>query len=184
MQHKGLPCLLAALTLFFVVLGISNVSLVVRQFSASVSASEDSSASEDPSAKHPWALRLDWTSLRPISHLAQRISAVQTQCSSEKTETFHHLNAGIGSNLHTWTQALCAAMERDAAIVTEGPWPWVDEDSCPLANGDRFPMLCYFGHGHLPEGRCDEYANTTDTSTGNHSANDEHRQKYKFEACP
>jgi len=103
-----------------------------------------------PVAKNKWTLRFDWTSLPPTSPLAKRISAVQTQCKpSKRIRRFCHNQAGVGSNLHTWAQALCAAMEQDALIVTESPWPWMDEEHC---SSEKYPMLCYFGHGHLPEG--------------------------------
>lgn len=97
-----------------------------------------------------WRLRIDWTSLPPTSHLAQRISALQTQCStSTRVRKFCHHHAGLGSNLHTWAQALCVAMEQESMIVTESPWLWMDDEHCAL---EKYPMLCYFGHKHLPEG--------------------------------
>lgn len=118
-----------------------------------------------------WKLRVDWSSLPPISHLANEISSAMARCDPKfGARTFQHLGGGLGMNLHTWVQALCAAMDEDKILFTQNPWPWMDEKIC---TGEEHPMLCYFG-AHLPEGSCDRRSfNETSTFLGP-----------DFERCP
>ena len=60
-------------------------------------------------------LRTDWRSGRLFSSLALRINESQHRC--EKV-IFHHMrNYGMGSDLHTWSQALRNAMELNYSLV-------------------------------------------------------------------
>uniref|UniRef100_A0A7S1ZA53 Uncharacterized protein n=1 Tax=Trieres chinensis TaxID=1514140 RepID=A0A7S1ZA53_TRICV len=95
-------------------------------------------------------LRLDWTDLPPMSEMAKRIHHSQTSVDVRLYKKHVHFEAGLGSNLHTWAQSLCHAVENDLTLLTRGPWKWMDGKSCPavdkgVTDGSGNPMRCYFG---------------------------------------
>lgn len=129
------------------------------ELDAFVQSDADAGGAPEPPRQTP--LRLDWTDVPPTSPLARQMTEVQSRCSlrpGTAPRTFRHVDGGLGQNLHTWAQALCASLEGNAPLVTEAPWLWLDAERCAAEAGDSGfevrPMLCYFGPGHLPEGRC------------------------------
>ncbi|EJK74333.1 hypothetical protein THAOC_03994 [Thalassiosira oceanica] len=53
--------------------------------------------------KGTWKLRVDWSSLSPVSALAREITSAMAHCDSSKgARTFKHLGGGVGMNLHTY----------------------------------------------------------------------------------
>ena len=50
----------------------------------------------------------------------------------------------MGSNVHRWSMALCAAMGQGISMVTEGAWVWEDQRVCESEELTH-PLSCYFG---------------------------------------
>ena len=86
-----------------------------------------------------------------VSAMANRIDAHQTNCSLPRAS--YSMNwAGLGSDLHVWSQALCGMMEigfrlwahgggRDG-YNKEGYWRWADKKHCGLYRSGV--IGCYF----------------------------------------
>jgi hypothetical protein len=93
---------------------------------------------DDPT---PLPLRIDWSNGRLFSSLAQRINASQHRCEGV---IFHHMrNYGMGSDLHTWSQALANAMEVNQSLLQRPePWVWRSRHFC--RNAPSLPLQCYF----------------------------------------
>lgn len=85
---------------------------------------------------------IDWSSLQPVTLLAQSIATHQKRCTDNIS--VHTMNSfGLGSDLHTWAQSLCAAMEQQQALTSQGYWIWTDKELC--SDGQhRPPLRCYF----------------------------------------
>lgn len=90
------------------------------------------------------ALRNDWSSMWPISDLAKRIAAHQANCALP-ADAFKMYNVGMGSDLHTWGQGLCNAMEINRSLSVRGSWVWNDRAKCASPDGSVSPLSCYFG---------------------------------------
>ena len=100
-------------------------------------------------------LRFNWTS-GDILHtpLAKTIRDHQSVC-TPKVYYFHQNNWGMGSDLHTWTQAVCNSMEKKATLLelSEG-WIWNDRKFCGTGPTlpKRQPLSCYFNvEQHCPD---------------------------------
>ena len=115
------------------------------------------------------SLRVDWTNLPPMSTLAKRIDISQSRCPPNIDDVrftqYKHLETGgVGSNMHTFMQALCNAYETDSILLTKGPWGWMDSSLCPDVEANDSPMACYFGK-HEAGRSCpliEEHAKTLD----------------------
>lgn len=82
--------------------------------------------------------------------MAKIIHKHQSAC-SEKVYYFHQNNWGMGSDLHTWTQAVCNSMQKESTLLEQTePWIWNDRAFC----GDAYkkqPLTCYFNlQNHCP----------------------------------
>lgn len=69
-----------------------------------------------PSATGQCRLHPVWTE-RPLnSVMAKRIGRAQTHCDVQPRHAFGMNQWGFGSDIHTWTQNVCFALERDSAL--------------------------------------------------------------------
>jgi hypothetical protein len=99
----------------------------------------------------PLKLRVDWISGELFSPLARHINSTQYRCEHIH---FHHMrNYGMGSDLHTWAQALYNAAARNVSLLQRPePWLWRSRRFCDGAgsggrHGEReceLPLQCYF----------------------------------------
>lgn len=88
------------------------------------------------------SLRFDWTNLPPITPLGQAIDRSQSQCLNESAVKEHGpqhivhfelLIYGMGSDMHTWMDPLCHAVENNKVLITGGKkWQWNDEELCTI----------------------------------------------------
>ena len=116
------------------------VVLVVVFYSTLMSNVQDheiGARSEQITKKRINNLRFDWTNLEPLSDLAKNISHHQSKLCNLPIWNYEHLPAGLGSNLHVWSQALFVAMENNARIRTLLPWLQVDEQKCFLSESEQ-----------------------------------------------
>lgn len=104
-------------------------------------------------------LRLDWNSRRVRSPLAQRIEAAQQRCLYVDPKAPPHKkgyillamnNFGLGSDLHTWSQAMCIALEHNVSLVIRGygEWTWASKEFLDRPDLGHHPMdslSVYFG---------------------------------------
>lgn len=113
-------------------------------------------------------LRIDWSHTNSfVTGLARLFNSTQNppDCAGAKfTQLTFHAAAGLGANLHGWTQDLCEVSARNGVLVTQGPWVWRDPIFCgsdlsfegfawlrrALNLFDYYPgqqtaMECYFG---------------------------------------
>eukprot|EP00428_Durinskia_dybowskii_P067210 CAMPEP_0170379248 /NCGR_PEP_ID=MMETSP0117_2-20130122/13240_1 /TAXON_ID=400756 /ORGANISM="Durinskia baltica, Strain CSIRO CS-38" /LENGTH=311 /DNA_ID=CAMNT_0010634671 /DNA_START=183 /DNA_END=1115 /DNA_ORIENTATION=- len=74
----------------------------------------------------------------------------QSVC-TDKVYYYHHNNFGMGSDLHTWTQAVCNSMEKGKTLLEQTQfWIWNDREFC--GNNQIQPLKCYFNlEIHCPE---------------------------------
>jgi hypothetical protein len=78
------------------------------------------------------------------SVLAKRIRATQQSCLSGSMCSDHSrrfafysmTNHGLGSDLHTWSQAMCVAMEHNVSLVVRSASEWVWSPRELLDRGD------------------------------------------------
>jgi len=99
-------------------------------------------------------LTVDWTTGEVHSPMAKTIQAHQSVC-TDKVYYYHHNNWGMGSDLHTWTQAVCNSMEKGATLL-EVPDGWIWNDRTFCHTGPTLPKVqplsCYFNlDKHCPE---------------------------------
>jgi hypothetical protein len=103
-------------------------------------------------------LRFDWTKLERRSVLAQQIAEMQSDCSVKDHGYFWHRNtAGLGSDIHLHSIALCNALEmrlhgnRKVRVRTLAPWTFRSEQDCSNSNDlvARSAMKCYFPQSEL-----------------------------------
>jgi hypothetical protein len=73
--------------------------------------------------------------IEPSLSYVQNISEIQPiqphQISNNSAATLFYLNnQGLGSDFHTWSQAMCAALERNLTVVlrNDRPWCWASLD--------------------------------------------------------
>eukprot|EP00397_Hematodinium_sp_SG-2012_P043221 GEMP01048002.1.p1 GENE.GEMP01048002.1~~GEMP01048002.1.p1 ORF type:complete len:285 (+),score=57.85 GEMP01048002.1:405-1259(+) len=66
-----------------------------------------------------------------------------------RTQVHRMNNNGLGSDIHTWSQALCNAMEVNATLAVVGGWIWSDNElrsaNETASRAASSPMACYFG---------------------------------------
>jgi hypothetical protein len=92
-------------------------------------------------------LRFDWTDVPVLSPMAQYWRNNQQRCDWPLADFQFRNLYGMGSDLHTWTQALCNAAELRVRMRTKVPWTFLDEYSCfgsDSASTPRSAMDCYF----------------------------------------
>jgi hypothetical protein len=92
-------------------------------------------------------LRFDWTDVPVLSPMAQSWRNNQQRCDWPLADFQFRNLYGMGSDVHTWTQALCNAAERRVRMRTKVPWTFLDESSCFGSDGASAPrsaMDCYF----------------------------------------
>lgn len=99
-------------------------------------------------------LRLNWTSGEVHTPLAHTIKNHQSKC-TDKVYFYHQNNWGMGSDLHTWTQAVCNSMQKGATLLelSEG-WIWNDRKFCNTGPNlpKKQPLSCYFNlEQHCPK---------------------------------
>mmetsp|Transcript_31987 Transcript_31987/g.70485 ORF Transcript_31987/g.70485 Transcript_31987/m.70485 type:complete len:244 (-) Transcript_31987:552-1283(-) len=94
-------------------------------------------------------LRHDWTSGEVHSPTAMLIARHQAQC-TEFVYYYQQNNLGMGSDIHTWTQALCNSMQANASLLeTEKSWVWNDNSFCKNSHAG---LGCYFNkHKYCPD---------------------------------
>lgn len=87
-------------------------------------------------------LRHDWTAGTLFTPLAREIASNQLNCT--KRVYFHRQNNwGMGSDIHTWSQAVCNSMQHGAALLQlNEQWIWNDKKFCEAATTQ--PLQCYF----------------------------------------
>ena len=89
-------------------------------------------------------LNIVWTNRELHSPLAKRIGANQDTC-TEKIYYHQMQNSGMGSDFHTWSQALCNSLQYSSTLVqVDEPWIWADKSFCNEED-HRQPLSCYFG---------------------------------------
>jgi hypothetical protein len=97
-------------------------------------------------------LRFNWTS-GDILHtpLAKTIKQHQSVC-TDKVYYYHQNNWGMGSDLHTWTQAVCNSMQKNSTLLEQTEtWIWNDRNFCGEAYHKQ-PLACYFNlEKHCPQ---------------------------------
>jgi hypothetical protein len=103
-----------------------------------------------PSSLSEHHLRLDWTNISALSPMARYWRSHQRRCDWPLADFRFRNKFGMGSDLHTWTQALCNGAELRVRMRTQVPWTFLDEFSCfGSVHGDdtkpvRSAMDCYF----------------------------------------
>lgn len=105
-----------------------------------VDAQHNCSAGGPPSSQ----LRFDWANLTLVSPMARRIAASQRPergpcyeaggASGQERKVAWSVmnNYGLGSDLHTWSQALCNALHLGMALSVRGSWIWEDSEFCGI----------------------------------------------------
>ncbi|KAL1528432.1 hypothetical protein AB1Y20_009780 [Prymnesium parvum] len=86
-----------------------------------------------PSTGDRSPLRVEWRDGPLTSALARSFNATQNpaDCASARfSQLTFHAAAGLGANLHGWTQDLCEVSARGHVLVTKGPWVWRDPIFC------------------------------------------------------
>ena len=121
----------------------------------------------------PSSLRFDWGNLPPMTKLGKLFDSIQNQCQQPNSKNemvkWRLIQSGMGSSLHTWSNALCEATYQNRIFITESvtnrghPWEWNDAKLCKNLIQSRFkhsdaaiaPSLlwCYFGRHESGE-RC------------------------------
>jgi hypothetical protein len=91
-------------------------------------------------------LRFDWTTLRPISPLANAMDQHQKDCRLPPANFWFRNRFGLGSDLHVYSQALCNALEAGKhRVATVLDWIWADQQVCRASpSAPSSPMRCYF----------------------------------------
>lgn len=99
-------------------------------------------------------LSLNWTSGEVHTPMGKTIRAHQSVC-TKNYYLFHTNNWGMGSDLHTWTQAVCNSMQLGATLLEVSTnWIWNDHAFCrsgPHVAKKTQPLGCYFNmEKHCP----------------------------------
>ena len=121
----------------------------------------DDPLSTRSSASSSSSLRFDWSNLPLHSPLARAMQAHQSDCSVPLGDLRMRNAAGLGSDLHLWTQALCNGMQENARVQTQLPWIFRDSGACSN-HSQETAMLCYFPHSEL---RCPDDRKSLRTTT-------------------
>lgn len=104
----------------------------------------------------PGTMRVDWTNLPVQSQLAKELYAHQRDCKKPLKYFQPRNNAGLGSDLHVYGMALCAAHRYRSRMFAANPWMYWDETVCDpaIAKGEipksESSMSCYFPSLELP----------------------------------
>ena len=99
-------------------------------------------------------LTIAWTSGELHSEFARRIEASQRPGWNSATHScttgtravvvdWRMKDHGLGSDVHTWSNALCHAVTRGEVLQTIGSWVWRAEAFCE--RHEAAPLSCYFG---------------------------------------
>lgn len=90
-------------------------------------------------------LSLNWTSGEVHTPMGKTIRDHQSVC-TKNYYLFHTNNWGMGSDLHTWTQAVCNSMQLGATLLEVSTnWIWNDHTFCgPHVKKKTQPLGCYF----------------------------------------
>lgn len=99
------------------------------------------------SSLHP--LRFDYTDLDVYSPLANLFASSQENCSRPQALFLHRNQAGLGSDLHMYSKALCNAVEGGLRIASGLPWIWNDVETCASRSNNGSSMTCYFPSSEL-----------------------------------
>lgn len=94
-------------------------------------------------------LKHNWTAGTIYTPLARKIHDNLTNCT--KQVNYHRQNNwGMGSDIHTWSQAVCNSMQLDSTLLQlEEDWIWNEKSYCP--KGTKQPLGCYFNlQTHCP----------------------------------
>jgi hypothetical protein len=85
--------------------------------------------------------RHDWSAGKLFTPLGKTIDSHQANCTNRIH--FHRQNNwGMGSDIHTWSQAICNSMQVGATLVQlDEQWIWNDLSFCPNV---KQPLGCYF----------------------------------------
>ena len=118
-------------------------------------ASSPAAPTEPPAPFRTLPLRIAWGGGQLFSPLARLINESQHRCDKV---VFHHMrNYGMGSDLHTWSQALCNAMALNSSLAQRPePWIWNSHEFCSLhreGEGPWLPLECYFLANTCPVAR-------------------------------
>jgi hypothetical protein len=90
--------------------------------------------------------------VRFATDVAHDINESQHDCAGKKPLVLTMANAGFGSDLHTFTVAMCNAAANNAIVSMQGHWIWLNEDYCQKAQEVDFGVAqknkdvssCYF----------------------------------------
>ena len=86
--------------------------------------------------------RHDWSAGELFTPLGKTISDHQTNCTSQ-VHYHRQNNWGMGSDIHTWSQAICNSMQVGATLLQlDEHWIWNDAKFCP--SSIKQPLGCYF----------------------------------------
>ena len=118
----------------------TTISLPIRNFRTTIIPSPSS-----------WPTRIGPKQLQPSSKLATAIQLHQSTCTLPIgiNPSFAY-SAGLGADLHIWSQSMCGAYENHIRLQTISgiksllPWNWLDQEKCKL-NQD---LSCYFNIRH------------------------------------
>lgn len=97
-------------------------------------------------------LRHDWGAGTLFSPLAKEIRDNQINC-TDKVHYHRQNNWGMGSDIHTWSQALCNSMQVGSTLLQlREEWIWNDKEFCKPA--PAHPLQCYFNlKTHCPKSK-------------------------------
>lgn len=92
--------------------------------------------------------RHDWSAGKLFTPLGQTINNHQTNC-TKRVHYHRQNNWGMGSDIHTWSQAICNSMQAGTTLLQlDEQWIWNDLTFCPDV---KQPLGCYFNiHNHCP----------------------------------
>ena len=93
-------------------------------------------------------LRFDWSNLSLTTPLGRAMLTHQSDCSLPLGDLRMRNTAGLGSDLHLWTQALCNGMQHKVRVQTLLPWIFRDTGACNNQS-QATAMLCYFPDSEL-----------------------------------
>lgn len=143
--------MLAAVTImFFEHLVWMNASIAITTTHASNTDDPHPSwnTSSAPIHNSRLALRFDYTNLEPTLDLTKQILEHQVNCSLPLATFTYRNRFGLGSDLHTYAQGVCNALESKRRIRTVGDWAWMDHSQCEM-DVLGSPMSCYFTQAEL-----------------------------------
>lgn len=119
------------------------------------------------------SLRFDWGNLPPMTKLGKLFDNTQNQCQHPESKNelvkWKLMGAGMGSSIHTYSNALCEATYHNRILITDSldsnkkRWSWNEKEHCDdlIKSRDRSSnadlphslLWCYFG-SHESGERC------------------------------